>query len=178
MPTPDQEQQPGAALSAEDLDEIEARANAATPGPWQWDGFDDVTIPSEDCPQSGAVVLAELSERDGEHWIMTPVEVTMQGLDPAETGGETEAEAWAVWINQADAEFIAHAREDIPALLALARQAAALPDVIAALRRYMATDAFACGCLDCDEEPERLICCGECLFCHARAALDALGEQP
>ena len=105
-------------MTDDELDAIEARANAATPGPWSWDRFDDVTIPPEDYPACGATVLAELVERDGEHWIMTPVEVTMQGLDPNETDCETECEAFAVWITQADADFIAAAREDIPRLVA------------------------------------------------------------
>ena len=64
------------------LDEIEARANAATEGPWDLIG-------------------------GGEY--VTPVGIMVAPDD----GG----------VNGADAEFIAHARTDVPALVAVARYA-------------------------------------------------------
>lgn len=81
-------------LAPEELAEIEARANAATPGPWE--------------------------QTDGNIWIDTREMVCCgRGYygccgDPDILGGQ---EIFAQ-SNPTDANFIAHARADIPALLA------------------------------------------------------------
>lgn len=75
------------------LDAIKARAEAATEGPWRLDGpwwIDDPSDP--DCPAALAMVTGP-----GRVGIMVPE--------------RTDA-------NDADAEFIAHARTDVPALVA------------------------------------------------------------
>lgn len=64
------------------LDEIEARANAATEGPWEWD------------PQDG--------------WLGTEDEVTVGWK-------------WGTLTQEGDGQFIAHARTDVPALVAALR---------------------------------------------------------
>lgn len=75
------------AMTEQQLDEIEARTNAATPGPWQ-----------------GRAELAS-------HIVCTaPKDGTYSVLWNAE------------WATEADAAFTAHAREDVPALLAEVRR--------------------------------------------------------
>lgn len=64
------------------LNEIEARANAATPGPWEWG------------PQDG--------------WLGTE-------------GGVAVGWKWGTLTQEADGQFIAHARTDVPALVAALR---------------------------------------------------------
>ena len=73
------------------LDEIEARAKAATPGPWSTGGH------------KGAFTGVE-AECDPSGWIVCPD-------DEYET------------TKNADAEFIAHARQDVPILVERLRRA-------------------------------------------------------
>lgn len=78
-----------------DLDAIQARADAATEGPWKVTdlsnhGHRGTLWVDIDRPADGSMTVAELTEADG-------VEV--------------------IW-KTTDAEFIAHARTDIPALIA------------------------------------------------------------
>lgn len=70
-----------------DLDAIEARANAATPGPWHWEAEDDCrTLVAADLPNVEPLLFFD----DG-------------------------------WAQPCDREFVAHAREDVPALVAEVR---------------------------------------------------------
>lgn len=75
------------------LDEIQARANAATEGPWavevDAEGFDGASVLIDDSGWGTAYIC--------------------QGLHQGESEGV------------ADAEFIAHAREDVPKLVAALR---------------------------------------------------------
>lgn len=77
-------------LTAEQIAEIRARAEAATPGPW--------TVFARD--SSGQAVDYFLG-------------FDIEGPEEAQRG---------MFANRADAEFIAHAREDIPALLAALKE--------------------------------------------------------
>lgn len=89
-------------LHPAELDEIQARADAATAGPWdlvQRDGLSDEVDSIASASTDEDVVL---------------------GQD--EQGGPS-------WLREEDAEFIIHAREDIPKLLA------ALRDVLYAVRQ-------------------------------------------
>lgn len=85
------------------LDEIEARANAATPGPWK----------------VYEVTNCETMDE----------EVVSRGIENAAGGinGGDEYELYSL----ADAAFIAHAREDVPALVQLARAQQARIDELA-----------------------------------------------
>ena len=74
-----------------DLEVIKTRAEAATPGPWNWD----------------TDWLRQGTEQEGGEVVMR-VEVV---------GEPDETEAQLVILTR-DATFIAHAREDVPALLA------------------------------------------------------------
>jgi len=91
-----------------DLAAIEERASAATEGPWE----------------------AQNLERDhghrGIYWVSVdrPDEIkTVAEVDANDDGIE------AIW-RMADAEFIAHARTDVPALLALVREQQAKLDAV------------------------------------------------
>ena len=79
------------------LDEIEARANAATKGPWVYGGKNRINTPTID-------------------------------VDEADWGGE-DLSGYAIHAQQdtgawryADAEFMAHAREDVPWLIEQVRK--------------------------------------------------------
>ena len=82
------------------LDEIEARTRAATEGPWEWEG----EAKSE--WEIGANSLVPSRRPD----------------DPVLYGYGYDASGIEV-KTPADAEFIAHARQDMPALVAVARYA-------------------------------------------------------
>jgi hypothetical protein len=73
-------------MEAEQLDAIEERANAATPGPW---------LPYSE-----------------ERWC---------GVVTGERGEEVEVMVGQA-VSEADAEFVAHAREDVPALVTEVRR--------------------------------------------------------
>ena len=75
-------------LTKERLAEIEARCEAATPGPWEWDD-------EAECMRHGS----------------KPVMMAMWYYDKC---GEVVV---SLDVYDADAEFTAHARQDIPALL-------------------------------------------------------------
>lgn len=85
-PSPSEVTQPGEGV---DLEAIEARANAASPGPWENEKDNRVIRWDEIGPHRGEVIL------ETKHF-------------PASTGR--------------DCEFIAHARQDIPALIAEVRR--------------------------------------------------------
>jgi hypothetical protein len=84
-------------LNADELEAIRKRAEAATEGPWGWAKFalDDDDWDTE-MPWLGNATEAVMDFGDCEQYYPT------QGTPP----------------NSADAEFIAHAREDVPKLLA------------------------------------------------------------
>jgi hypothetical protein len=87
----------GAGMSALDLDAIKARANAATPGPWSGDPTGTVCADADLIPDPKG---GEILPADG------PMEV-------AECYRNERPDERA-----RNAEFIARAREDVPALLA------------------------------------------------------------
>ena len=80
------------------LDKIEARANAATEGPWEWEGEAKAEW------EEGANSLVPSRRPD----------------DPVLYGYGYDASGIEV-KTPADAEFIAHARTDVPALVAALR---------------------------------------------------------
>ncbi len=117
-----------------DLDAIEARANAATPGPWHARGLDDescrnlIGVSTE--PDTG--LHETIGPRDGAHMVA----VTMDHFHACHA-----AERW-----DEDAEFIAASRADVPALVAeLRRERAAAEATVAAERQRCAAlcDAHA-----------------------------------
>ena len=85
-----------------DLDPIRTRLEAASPGPWRWEDWGDPPVDHE----RNAYTLAsdELVGSD-----------LLAGLTKAIC---TAAEATSMWKNPADADLIAHAPNDIAALIA------------------------------------------------------------
>lgn len=171
-----------APLTPERLDEIRARADAATPGEWGRLGpiqavvlapFRSDGTPDEDAttstigllvgPTDGAVaavsitVLAELPDRDD------------VGNDP-------------LWR---DADFIAHARQDVPDLLAaidaLTARAEAAEQIVAKVSRLVHhpsmtdTDGQCIGCWSYvgGKRPE-----GHSVLCPIEAIRSMVGELP
>lgn len=92
-----------------DLDAIKARADAATPGPW-WSDESDM------CWRLHGVAGRIPAQMDG----FIPEQIVNHQILKAPKKGTTQAEYWP---NAADAEFITHAREDVPALIAELEQA-------------------------------------------------------
>jgi hypothetical protein len=103
-------------LTAQALREIEERAEKATPGPWKTHLVDDTSVVTED----GADVCATCDSSQAER----------------EDGYNVEYERM-----EADAAFIAHARTDIPALIADRK---ALVEVLRLVSSVV--------CLDTDED--------------------------
>ena len=104
------------------LDAIEQRANAATEGPW----FQDSDNP-------GLVWGEQRSDGDG-YW----------SLFASETGHDADAEPQ-------DAEFIAHARGDVPALLSEVLRLRAMEQRVREHARHLARP-FADGVPDWEGE--------------------------
>ena len=104
--------------AADRLDEIQARADAATDGPW------------------------EARHRAGLDWLSQSPHVDNDGHEPGSSVGLADAvdPLWgSLWPSRnanADAEFIAHARADVPALVA------ALRAVLDACSTYEKTQAI------------------------------------
>lgn len=89
------------------LDAIEARANAATAGPWHVSGGTDGEKSRWSHDGEGATIYRDGSE-----------------LNPVVVGGCQDEQGGAIGVlKNSDAEFIAHAREDVPAMLAALRAA-------------------------------------------------------
>lgn len=109
------EQQPSADGGAGDrIAEIRARAEAATPGEWRWEAA--VYQPREGAP-SDVIYSPELVT--GGRWIVTTTDITEIPQPPFGPHDVTEPiQLPALMTTQADAEFIAHSRADIPYLLA------------------------------------------------------------
>ena len=121
--------------AADRLNEIEARANAATGGPWGWRNTQDVYLMGA----RSRVVMA--FERMG-----------MQGAQPSFRRDDgCLYPAGKENINTfADAAFIAHARTDVPALVA------ALRAVLDLHRAHECTSSFA------DDDPCFIMHGGSC----------------
>ena len=110
------------------LDEIEARTNAATEGPWEWEG----EAKSE--WEMGANSLIPSRRPD----------------DPVLYGYGYDASGIKV-ENPADAEFIAHARQDVPALVAALRAVVAVHRPVTVPGEVFGTWGEAKQCEDCEQ---------------------------
>ena len=105
---------------------IEARANAASAGPWESDG--DYS-------------RAEISQTAGD-W------ATIVGTEEVGSGHLREN---VLILSAADSQFIAHAREDIPALLAAVRER---DNTIARVRELHVRNqdgSWTCGDWECEK---------------------------
>ena len=125
-------------LTADDLDTIEQRANAATEGPWEASAHDHA---AGDVP---------ILDRTGQYLVICP--------DCGVRGG----------YERVDAEFIAHARSDVPVLVAEVRRLRAMEQRVRELHEW-----YCAGCEGTD--PECGPMCGHCYDpwpCATIAALD------
>ncbi|MCG6493401.1 hypothetical protein [Kitasatospora sp. A2-31] len=113
--------QPNAPL---DLDAIKARVQAATPGPWRWRGNTEARHLRLQTPHRGGLTVM-----DFKRWGMQgarPRFARDYVMHPADEMVEYEVAAWSehiyrkdvVGIDHPDAQFIAAARTDVPALVA------------------------------------------------------------
>lgn len=99
-----------------DLEAIRRRVEAAVPGPWTWSWLDAPPSQIDDVPGWHVRLSMGL---DGEHLrVLWPVGSVMEeweepSLVPSHQSGLIDAVA----VPQANADFIAHARQDIPELL-------------------------------------------------------------
>ena len=95
------------------LEEIEARANAATPGPWESDGTvnEGAYGSGEDCSEGFQSYFV---------WSEKGRIVDTLNSDVAEVQEEFDEDGVHAWdhVGSQNTDFIAHAREDIPWLIA------------------------------------------------------------
>lgn len=97
-------------MTDDELNEIEKRANAAAPGPWE-DAEASVW-------EHGQRVVDEVFvRRPGDN-----IAVASQILNPCADPRNVPSQDTAAFIAQDTAAFIAHAREDVPALIAEVRR--------------------------------------------------------
>lgn len=107
-----------------DTEAIALRANSATPGPWHVDG-----------PEFGGLWVT--AYRDGP---------SIAGGQPVHPSHAEQRFAVIAGLGEADAEFIAHARTDIPELLARVRE---LSEVLAFLLDDTQHNDHECQDSDC-----------------------------
>jgi len=101
--------------TADQLAAIEARTDSATPGPWEAD-----TGTRGDCVVWGPNGRFLMNAQAEPHWIEYPGEKRSVSFD----------------VDRRDAEFIAHARTDVPALLAMVREQRAKLDRVLKLAHW------------------------------------------
>lgn len=142
-------------MSATDrLDEIQQRADKATEGQW------------------------EARHRADLDWLSRSPAVDSDGHEPGSSVGLADAvdPLWgSLWPSRnanADAEFIAHARTDVPALVAALR---AVLDLHAPLPVYELRDEF--GGFATDEDGERKLVTTLCRECSSEDAIDSVEDQ-
>jgi len=115
-------------MTQAELDAIRARCEAATPGPWTFEASEGDCGFSGTCPRS--LIYCDDKCPACEHWEVYKG-AWPNGPEMVECGDYT-------FFTDADAAFIAHARTDIPALLAEVERMTAERD--AALRRAEAAE--------------------------------------
>ena len=117
-------------MTAADLDAIEQRANAATEGSWEYDGCGEI-IQHFSLPEPWATVVS------------TDVACMAYCYGGSAAGVERDE----------DAEFIAHARDDVPALLAEVRRLRAMEQRVRALHHPVpapTSQHYHCEPYECD----------------------------
>jgi len=133
----------------ERIAQIKARERAATPGPWGYEKSEGDCGLTGKCPRD--LIFCDEKCPGCEHWEIYKG-AWPTGIDTVESGENT-------FFTDSDASFIAHAREDIPWLLAeVERLTAALE---AAERRaeaaintiFQYSGCCECACFDGNEYP-------------------------
>lgn len=111
-------------LSDQQLADIRARETAATAGPWRWRGNTEVRRLRLQTPHHGGLTVMDFTR-----WGMQGARPRFARDGIMHPADETVVYAVAAWskdiyrkdvvgIDHPDAQFMAHAREDVPALLA------------------------------------------------------------
>lgn len=99
-------------MTDEELDEIQKRADAATPGPWRWGCWNTFFLSSEpDDMRARNTLEHDPALPQDSAGVQTPEQRGRRVLSVEDDGPSLE-----------DRMFIAHAREDIPALIAEIRR--------------------------------------------------------
>lgn len=108
-------------MTLEELEAIEARANAATPSPWRTGVQNNATLEQTVANAAKHLMLGIGPEV---HMVWAPEHpLTVLGPDPeAPLHAVTTAMAGNGPTSPQNAEFIAHARADVPALVAEVRR--------------------------------------------------------
>lgn len=101
-------------MTRDELEAIRARCEAATKGPWFAVNGDEKTGPRI-WDQAACAVGGNLSPESEESWTVS--------TRPGAAGWNTDGGYSSYAIGRPEAEFIAHAREDVPKLLAIAQAA-------------------------------------------------------
>lgn len=104
---------PDSTLTDEELAAIESRCEAATRGPWKWRGDYPTGTPCQhgtDWADHGPDLVSETDTVPGKVLPPCSYVTTVSGYDASRLN-----------IEDADAEFIAHARTDVPRLIAALR---------------------------------------------------------
>ena len=100
-------------MTDQELAEIEAREKAATPGPWKWD------------PTWGGGAATKKISISPNRILETAMAQCVNHIVIEETQTRTDHFDWKAHTKE-DAKFIAHARQDIPALIAEIKRLKAL----------------------------------------------------
>lgn len=116
------------AADALDLEPIQAREAAATKGPWR-------DMAAGNCTMENGLTTA-----------IAEVEGLPRPWNPVWVGWQSAKNYFKTFLRATDAEFIAHARQDIPALLA---EVIALRAEVARLRQETNDDDLARGDSQC-----------------------------
>lgn len=105
-------------MNEQELNEIEARAEAATPGPWFWDTNRRYKSTMLKAPQNGGTCVMDFTR-----WGMQSAQPRFNDTC-ASFGGilYTMEQYDKTGLPNPNADFIAHARQDVPALVAEVRR--------------------------------------------------------
>jgi transcriptional regulator with XRE-family HTH domain len=113
----------GAAVTDDELDRLDALAQAASPGPWTWAlaESDGVTLRHPDMTPPGCLTVTDLESPT--RWVASadaPAPIT--GLPPDENDGSTDGEFLVFQVFEPDAAFITASRTAVPKLIAEVRR--------------------------------------------------------
>jgi hypothetical protein len=137
-------------MTAEELDAIEARAAAATPGPWHYNSYSAVygSHADYDRLEKEWEAAGEPPADKGTEWWDRFYDADPDVAHVPAHHGDT-----AVRRRKKDAEFIAHARSDVPRLVAeirrLRKELLSTRERCAALVEGRARHKLPCSCDSC-----------------------------
>lgn len=114
-------------MTDDELDRLEALADAARPGPWTWEPAeaDGVRLKHPEHIPGNSIAMCELV--NAKHWIITAHgRVHVTGLAPEWTDGDGEGEFDVFNVHAPSAALIAASRTAVPALIEEIRRLRAL----------------------------------------------------